>query len=105
MIDTLHYSVDGPTNVTIRIANRAGSVVRTLASNLAVAPGPHSVVWDGKTAAATNVPRGSYTAKLTSTDRLGNVSHGSATVAIRSRRRHAPLRNLSVLRAASTLLG
>jgi len=83
VINTLSYSVDGDTTVTIVVANTSGTIVRTLASGLAVTPGSHSVVWDGRTATAANVPQGTYTATITSTDPVGNVSHASATIAIK----------------------
>jgi hypothetical protein len=66
------------------VANANGTVVRTLASGLSVSSGHFSVVWERQTLSAANVPDGTYTATVTSTDPFGNVSSASAPVTIQT---------------------
>jgi hypothetical protein len=84
VINTLHFSMDGATNLTAQIEDASGTVVRTLASGLPEGAGAHTLVWDGRDSSGNSVPTGTYTAKLTSDDPVGNVSNASATLGIDS---------------------
>ncbi len=83
--ETLGYSLDGDATISATIANASGVVVRSLATGLAVPNGgASSLTWDGRSASGNPVPNGTYTAKLVSTDPVGNVSDGTATIVIDS---------------------
>jgi hypothetical protein len=84
IVNTLHYSVDGDTHITAQIENASGTVVRTLASGLFEGAGTHTLVWDGRDSSGNPVPTGTYTAKLTSDDPVGNVATASGTIGIDS---------------------
>jgi hypothetical protein len=82
--NTLHFSVDGDTHLTAQIENASGTVVRTLASGLFEGAGAHTLIWDGRDSNGNPVPTGTYTAKLTSDDPVGNVANASASIGIDS---------------------
>jgi hypothetical protein len=96
VINTLHFSTDGSTNVSATITNSSGVDVRTLASGLAENSGANTLVWDGRNSAGNSVPTGMYAANVTSTDPLGNVSTGSAQIEIDSTPPTADLETYSV---------
>jgi hypothetical protein len=82
--NTLHYSVDGDTHLTAEIESASGTVVRTLVSGLFEGAGAHTLVWDGRDSSGNPVPTGTYTAKLTSDDPVGNTTTATATIGIDS---------------------
>jgi hypothetical protein len=84
VINTLTFTNDGSTSITANITDSAGTVVRTLASNLPESPGTNTLVWDGRDSSGIPVPTGTYTVTVTSTDPLGNVSTGQASIEIDS---------------------
>jgi hypothetical protein len=96
VINTLRFSLDGATHVDATITNSSGMVERTLASDFAEGSGTRTLVWDGRNAAGNPVTTGKYTANVTSTDPLGNVSTGNATIEIDSTPPTADLETYSV---------
>ena len=58
-VTTFEYSVAAKSNVTIRIYDAAGRVVRTLVDS-SVEAGPHTVTWGGKTDAGQRAASGVY---------------------------------------------
>jgi hypothetical protein len=96
VIDTLRFATDGATHLNATIKSAAGVVVRALASGFSEGSGNHTLVWDGRNAAGDPVPTGLYTADLSSTDPLGNVSSGSASIEIDSTPPTAALQTASV---------
>ncbi|MGO9901117.1 MAG: FlgD immunoglobulin-like domain containing protein [Solirubrobacteraceae bacterium] len=83
-IETLSYSTNGSTAISAVVTNSAGQVVRTLATNLAVQPGGQSLTWDGLDGDGNPSPDGNYTATLTSTDPVGNISTTTASILLDS---------------------
>jgi hypothetical protein len=81
-ITTIGYHVDGNVTLSAAIENSSGTVVRTLASNVAVAAGDNALTWDGLNQAGSPVPNGTYTVAVTFTDAAGNSGSGHATVRV-----------------------
>lgn len=59
---TIEYTLPGPSNVTIKIYNVAGNVIKTL--NLGVQDGTQKVSWDAKDQSGTDLSSGSYLLEL-----------------------------------------
>ena len=66
----LTFRLARPATVTARIYAGA-TVIRTIWSNRAMAAGSHGFTWDGRNAAGAFVPKGAYTAKVTTTSAIG----------------------------------
>ncbi len=71
---TASFTLNAALPVKLEIRSEAGAVVATILQTT-LDPGPHVVDWDGA-AAGMSVPDGSYSAVLTVTDALGEVSLG-----------------------------
>ncbi|MBL0385939.1 S8 family serine peptidase [Tumebacillus sp. ITR2] len=71
-VSTFSYSIAEPGNVTLKVLDASGNVVRTLLNNSAVTVGAKSVTWDGKNDAKVLVAEGEYTFQLTAVDSWGN---------------------------------
>jgi hypothetical protein len=78
----ISYHIDGDATLTASIKNSSGVVVRTLASNLAVAPGDHTLTWNGLNASASPVPDGTYTVAVNYSDYAGNTGSGQASIVV-----------------------
>jgi hypothetical protein len=78
----ISYHIDGDATLTATIKNSSGVVVRTLASNLAVAHGDHTLTWNGLNASASPVPDGTYTVAVNYTDYAGNTGSGQASIEV-----------------------
>lgn len=61
---TVVYSLDSPTDVTLRVFDVAGREVRALIENLRVSRGTHQVLWDGRDNQGVLVPPGLYFYRL-----------------------------------------
>ncbi|PWK13446.1 FlgD immunoglobulin-like domain containing protein [Tumebacillus permanentifrigoris] len=70
---TISYTLSEDANVSVKIYNSTGSVVRTL-QNALLPYGVKSVVWNGKNDAGALVDDGTYTYKINATDRNNNVA-------------------------------
>jgi hypothetical protein len=78
----MSYHVDGDVTLSAAIENSATDVVRTIATNLAVPAGDHTLTWDGLDAGGSEVPDGAYTVAVTYTDGSGNSGSGTASVEV-----------------------
>lgn len=78
----ISYHVDGDVTLSATIKNSSGVVVRTLASNLAVAVGDHTLTWNELNAGGSPVPDGTYTVTVNFTDYAGNSGSGQASVVV-----------------------
>lgn len=58
---TISYSVDAPVRLSAAVVNASGVSVRSLARDLVVSAGPHSLFWDGLGATGQQVTDGKYT--------------------------------------------
>jgi hypothetical protein len=65
---TTSFSLSASASVTVRIVSSNGTVVRTLASNVARPSGASSYTWDRKDSSGTRVKSGSYTVRVTATN-------------------------------------
>jgi hypothetical protein len=81
-ITTIRYHVDGDVTLSAAIENSAGSPVRTLAANLAVAAGDNMLTWDGLNQAGSPVPNGTYAVVVSFTDAAGNAGSAHASVRV-----------------------
>jgi hypothetical protein len=81
-IATIGYHLDGDVTLTATIEDSSGTLVRTLASDLAVVAGDHGLTWDGLGQAGSPVPNGTYTVAVTFTDAAGNSGSGHASVRV-----------------------
>ena len=81
-VATLAYDVDGDVTLSAAIKNSSGGVVRTLATNLAVPAGSHTLTWNGRDASGSSVPDGTYAAAVTYTDAAGHPGSGSTSLEV-----------------------
>jgi hypothetical protein len=81
-VATIGYHVDGDVTLSAEIENSSGNVVRTLATNLAVAAGDHTLAWNGLDRAGSPVPNGRYAVAVSFTDAAGNHGSGQASVRV-----------------------
>jgi D-glucuronyl C5-epimerase-like protein/flagellar hook capping protein FlgD/PASTA domain-containing protein len=81
-ITTIGYHVDGDVTLSAAIESSSGTLVRTLASDLAVADGDNTLTWDGLNQARSPVPNGRYTVAVSFTDAAGNSGSGHASVKV-----------------------
>ncbi|MBI3539043.1 MAG: hypothetical protein HY076_02070 [Candidatus Eisenbacteria bacterium] len=58
----LAFSLDAESRVDARITDVSGRTVRVLLDGVALAPGPHTLDWDGRDAAGARLPAGVYLA-------------------------------------------
>ncbi|MDQ6523479.1 FlgD immunoglobulin-like domain containing protein [Nocardioides sp. LHD-245] len=66
------WSPSRPANVTVRVADGTGSVVRTFLDGVSVRDAPQQVTWDYTDASGTAVPEGDYTMRFEAVDSEGN---------------------------------
>lgn len=64
--------VNEPSTLSMRVYNGAGTLVRALAVNASVA-GAYRLTWNGRTAAGTLLPAGTYRFAFTAVDRAANA--------------------------------
>ena len=76
------YTTSGDTSVNAVVRNGAGVVVKTLASELHVDSGGHSLPWDGRGDDGQSLPDGSYTLRLDSRDPSGQASSASTALTL-----------------------
>ena len=57
---TIRYYLDQSSDITIKIFNVQGKLIRILLDNEHISEGPHHVTWDGKNTAGTTVSSGVY---------------------------------------------
>lgn len=81
-VTTISYHVDGDVTLSAAIENSAGTVVRTLASDLAVAAGDNTLTWDGLDQSGSPVPNGTYTVAVSFTDAAGSSGAAHASVRV-----------------------
>jgi hypothetical protein len=81
---TIGYHLDGDVTLSAMIKSGSGAVVQTLATDVAVTAGDHTLEWDGLDASGYPVPDGTYTAALTYTDAAGNPGSGTTSVEVDS---------------------
>jgi hypothetical protein len=79
---TISYHLDGDVTMSATIKNSSGTVIQTLATNLAVTAGDNTLQWDGRNESGAPVADGIYTAALTYTDAAGNPGSGKASVGV-----------------------
>src|SRR5262249_49739952 len=65
--------VTRPADLTTRLETRSGVIVRTI-ETAPVQPGVASVRWDGRTDTGATVRTGTYVARMSAKNELGNVS-------------------------------
>ncbi len=78
---TARYAISGDTSISAQVVGPAGTV-RTLAENLHVGAGSHTLTWDGLDSSGRAVRDGAYTLRLSSLDPAGNSASGQATVTL-----------------------
>jgi hypothetical protein len=81
-IMTISYHVDGDVTLSAAIENSSGTVVRTLASDLAVPAGDNTLTWDGLNHAGSPVANGTYTVAVSFTDVAGKSGSAHASVQV-----------------------
>lgn len=69
---TMNYELDGYAEVTLKVYDEDGELVRTLTEDWQEA-GERSVVWDGKDESGNRLPTGKYTFKVDALDAEGNT--------------------------------
>ena len=80
----IRYALSEKSNVTIKIFNSAGVLVRTLFSNVSKPAGANTSIWNGKNDACKLVSSGTYTYKIFAADIAGNkASRYPATGTVR----------------------
>jgi hypothetical protein len=79
---TIEYTVDDDVTLNAAIKSSSGGVVSTLATNLAVQSGAHTLTWDGRNASGSAVADGTYTVSITYTDAAGHLGSGSASLGV-----------------------
>ncbi|MCK5617885.1 MAG: T9SS type A sorting domain-containing protein, partial [Candidatus Krumholzibacteria bacterium] len=65
---TIHYTVKRRANVSLRIYNVAGQLIRTLVDEAKTAGEVHTATWDGRNGAGQSVSSGVYFYKLVAKD-------------------------------------
>jgi len=70
---TVNYGLAGRSNVTIRVYDLSGRVVRSLVGGV-VEPGEHAVTWDGTTDAGTHAASGVYFVRMEGTGSVGSFT-------------------------------
>jgi hypothetical protein len=81
-ITTANYALDGDVTLTATILNSAQQAVRSLAANISVSAGSHSLTWDGLDGSGSPVADGSYTLAISYTDAAGNSGGGQASIVV-----------------------
>jgi FlgD Ig-like domain len=76
----LKYTTSGATSVTAVIQDSTGQVVRTLADELGVSRGDHTLTWDGRSVNGGLLSPGVYTAQVTTHDPSGEAASGQASL-------------------------
>jgi len=76
------YTLSGGASVGALVVNSKGQALRTLADDLPVSRGPHSLTWDGLDAEGNPVADGQYTVRLTVVDAGGSQTSGEAEITI-----------------------
>lgn len=71
-ITTISYTLSEPATVSLKVYNSAGTLVRTLVSNVLQTTLGNQVVWNGRNDSNVIVPAGTYTYKLWVEDRALN---------------------------------
>lgn len=77
----LTFRLDAPATVTWTIVDAAGSAVRTIKTDQALAAGSYGFTWNGRNDAGAYVPRGTYRSSVTATDGVNTVTQRVAVVA------------------------
>ena len=80
---TILFTISEAADVTVRISNRAGTVVRTLLNAVQKAAGVVSARWNGRSAQRKIVKPGRYTYRITAVDEAGNEATRSGTVTVK----------------------
>jgi len=79
---TITYTLSEGANVTVKILDANGNVVRTLVNNVASTLGAKSALWNGKNDAAVIVADGIYTYVITATDAAGKTVEATGTITV-----------------------
>lgn len=112
-IVTAGYHLSGDARFTATVIDGGGGTVRSLANDLAVSAGDHSLTWDGLTESGAPVRDGSYTLRISGHDANGNALNASTrilldgtppSVAVLSRGR-IPVRNALVVEVTDRTSG
>jgi hypothetical protein len=79
---TFEYTLAGKSNLTIRVIDLAGRVVRTLLAGER-GPGEHAVVWDGTTDSGKHAASGVYFVRMEGTGDAGRFSETGKAVMLK----------------------
>ncbi len=79
---TLNYALSLPADVTIRIFNSSGTLVRGLISSTPRPSGPNGEIWDGANSSGSLMPNGIYTFTVDASTGSGAAVQKSSTVVI-----------------------
>lgn len=69
----INFTLGEPANVSVKVVDEIGTVLRTVLSSQDLPAGPHTVEWDGRYLAAGLMPPGTYTYVLEATGSKGTV--------------------------------